>query len=86
MRKTLGATPPPGTNSTAYSEIVNFAFDAALDWAAPTQYYIEALLDRGVRALIYVGEHDWGCNWVGCSIASHVASIKSLLYRSVTNA
>lgn len=30
----------------------------------PAQLQIAALLERGVRALIYVGANDWICNWV----------------------
>ena len=30
----------------------------------PTQHYIAALLERGVRVLIYAGANDWVCNWV----------------------
>ncbi|KAJ7818241.1 serine carboxypeptidase [Mycena olivaceomarginata] len=30
-----------------------------------TQHYVAALLERGVRVLIYVGTYDWICNWVG---------------------
>lgn len=31
----------------------------------PTAEYVAALLERGVRVLIYVGTYDWICNWVG---------------------
>lgn len=30
-----------------------------------TPYYLENLLDRGIKVLIYVGTYDWICNWVG---------------------
>lgn len=30
----------------------------------PTQTYVAALLERGIRALFYVGVTDWMCNWV----------------------
>ena len=30
----------------------------------PTQFYIGALLERGVRVLLYVGANDLVCNWV----------------------
>ncbi|KAF8178575.1 Alpha/Beta hydrolase protein [Mycena galopus ATCC 62051] len=30
-----------------------------------TQHYVAALLERGIRVLIYVGTYDWICNWVG---------------------
>lgn len=33
-------------------------------WVVPTQHYVAALLDRGVRVLIYAGTYDWQCNWV----------------------
>ena len=35
-----------------------------MDRAFPAQLYIAALLERGVRVLIYVGANDWICNWV----------------------
>ena len=40
------------------------AFDATLDEVFPTSYYLGALLERGVRVLLYVGANDWICNWV----------------------
>jgi carboxypeptidase C (cathepsin A) len=44
---------------------VNAAFHAAGDFFAPTYLWVAGLLERGVRTLIYVGENDWTCNWVG---------------------
>ncbi|KAL1939260.1 hypothetical protein VTO73DRAFT_10063 [Trametes versicolor] len=45
---------------------VNAAFRANLDhYGFPAQFYIGALLERGVRALIYVGATDYICNWIG---------------------
>ncbi|KAF8627688.1 hypothetical protein AX15_004297 [Amanita polypyramis BW_CC] len=52
-------------NFTSCSNTVNSAFNSALDEYHQTQFYVAALLDRGVRALIYVGSYDWICNWVG---------------------
>lgn len=43
---------------------VNAAFAQTLDNAFPSQFYIAALLERGVRALVYVGDTDFMCNWV----------------------
>lgn len=51
-------------NFTGHSVAVNRAFRNALDSEFPTQYYIAALLERGVRVLVYVGSNDWICNWV----------------------
>lgn len=36
-----------------------------MDRYRPTYLYISALLERGVKALIYVGANDWICNHVG---------------------
>jgi carboxypeptidase C (cathepsin A) len=36
-----------------------------MDEYHPTQFYVASLLDRGIKALIYVGTYDWICNWVG---------------------
>jgi carboxypeptidase C (cathepsin A) len=38
-----------------------------MDSVHPTYHYVSALLERGVRVLVYVGEYDWICNWVGNS-------------------
>ncbi|KAM5543857.1 hypothetical protein V8D89_002474 [Ganoderma adspersum] len=48
------------------SRAVNQAFHANLDmFSFPAHYYIAALLERGIRALIYVGATDFICNWIG---------------------
>ncbi|KZT39125.1 serine carboxypeptidase [Sistotremastrum suecicum HHB10207 ss-3] len=45
---------------------VNAAFGATQDEnRVQTKFYLENLLDRGVRILIYVGSYDAICNWVG---------------------
>lgn len=36
-----------------------------LDMMKGATEYVAALLERDVRVLIYVGTHDWVCNWVG---------------------
>ncbi|CDO76390.1 hypothetical protein BN946_scf184937.g4 [Trametes cinnabarina] len=62
----LGVDPPVRGNYSWVSWPVNAAFDANLDhYSFPAQYYIAALLERGVRALIYVGATDYICNWIG---------------------
>ncbi|KAI0800559.1 serine carboxypeptidase, partial [Fomes fomentarius] len=44
---------------------VNQQFEASGDfWNFRAEHYIESLLERGVRVLIYVGDTDWACNWV----------------------
>jgi carboxypeptidase C (cathepsin A) len=52
------------SNFSACSSIVSQGFYAHMDkYAAPTQYYVAGLLDRGIRILIYAGTYDWQCNW-----------------------
>lgn len=52
-------------NFSWHSTDVEEAFRANLDhFGFPAQYYIGALLERGVRVLIYVGATDFICNWV----------------------
>ncbi|GJE99865.1 serine carboxypeptidase [Phanerochaete sordida] len=64
VRKILGVDPSFGNFSWRSIEIGQ-AFDASLDEVFPTSYYVSALLERGVRVLLYVGANDWICNWVG---------------------
>ncbi|OCH92452.1 serine carboxypeptidase [Obba rivulosa] len=52
-------------NYSMRSDRVGIDFDQRQDKMFPTQYYIEGLLERGMRVLIYVGANDWICNWVG---------------------
>jgi len=54
-----------GRNFSGCNNEVNARFHSVLDSIFPSQYYISALLERGIRTLIYVGENDWICNWVG---------------------
>jgi len=64
IRSTLGVDPAVGDYYFA-SWDVNAAFESSLDGAFPSQYYIAALLERGIRALVYVGDSDFMCNWIG---------------------
>ncbi|KAH9916737.1 serine carboxypeptidase [Epithele typhae] len=62
----LGVDPAVRGNFTHSSRTVSQAFRDNLDhWAFPAQHYISALLERGVRTLIYVGATDYICNWIG---------------------
>ena len=64
----LGVDPPARGNFTYQSSIVNQAFRQNIDhWGFPAQDYISALLERGIRVLIYVGATDYICNWVRSS-------------------
>ncbi|EKM57984.1 uncharacterized protein PHACADRAFT_206831 [Phanerochaete carnosa HHB-10118-sp] len=65
VRKTLGIDPSTQSNFSACNDDVNRRFSASLDHVFPAEYYLEALLERGIKVLIYVGDYDWVCNWVG---------------------
>ncbi|KAJ7737094.1 Alpha/Beta hydrolase protein [Mycena metata] len=47
------------------SDKVNMDFGLALDMYVGSTEYVAALLERGVRVLIYVGTYDFACNWLG---------------------
>ena len=51
---------------TSINWAVNAGFHAADDSLRVSTAQVGALLERGVRVLIYVGTYDWICNWV-CS-------------------
>ncbi|KAJ7496982.1 Alpha/Beta hydrolase protein [Mycena latifolia] len=65
VRTMLGVDPSLTSNFSSCSSKVGYAFSYQLDEYRNTQYYVAALLERGVRVLIYVGTYDWICNWVG---------------------
>ncbi|KAJ3521507.1 hypothetical protein NM688_g9008 [Phlebia brevispora] len=65
VRQLIGVDSSLTANFSSCNYEVNANFAASGDRMFPTQYYIGALLERGVRALIYVGANDWICNWVG---------------------
>ena len=68
VQAALGVDPAVRGNFSFSSASVARAFDATLDWYNfPATDYIAALLERGVRALIFAGEDDWICNWVRAS-------------------
>lgn len=71
MREQIGVDPSLSANFSSCSNEVGAAFTAANDDMFPTQFYIAALLERGVRVLIYVGANDWICNWVSTPIIVH---------------
>ena len=64
VRETLGVDPSVGGFKTL-NQAVNLAFQLTLDVLHPTPHWVAMLLERNVRVLIYIGEYDWICNWVG---------------------
>jgi cathepsin A (carboxypeptidase C) len=44
---------------------VNFAFQAAGDWMRPYEQMIPDLLHDGLEVLVYAGDCDYICNWLG---------------------
>lgn len=61
----LGVDPAKRGPFQYESRAVFDAFQTTYDWYAwPAPFYLAALLERGVRALVYVGAADYICNWV----------------------
>lgn len=58
VRETLGIAPHIG-NFSACSIDVGTDFARNLDRLQLTKYFIEGLLERGIKVLIYVGTYDW---------------------------
>ncbi|KAG0747056.1 hypothetical protein G6F57_007705 [Rhizopus arrhizus] len=44
---------------------INYKFQMSGDWMRPYVYEIPPLLEDGVRILIYAGDADFICNWMG---------------------
>ncbi|KAJ7756602.1 Alpha/Beta hydrolase protein [Mycena metata] len=65
VRTVLGVDPAVPANFSSCSLSVTAAFYAQLDVLRRTSDHIGALLEHGVRVLIYAGTYDWICNWVG---------------------
>lgn len=64
VRKTIGVDPEFG-NFSIISQEVNVAFSLTGDHLHENQLQVAELLHRGVRVLIYAGENDFICNWIG---------------------
>ncbi|KAF9036904.1 serine carboxypeptidase [Hymenopellis radicata] len=64
-RSLIGVDPVVPANFTSCNHDVGSYFHAAQDTLHPTKEYVGALLERGIKILIYVGNYDWICNWVG---------------------
>ena len=64
IREAIGVDPSITSNYSSCSSKVGIDFYNSMDAEFPTQFYIAALLERGVRTLLYVGANDWICNWV----------------------
>ncbi|KAJ3517824.1 hypothetical protein NLJ89_g246 [Agrocybe chaxingu] len=65
VRSDLGVDPTISSNFSSCSYDVGTAFAQNLDEFRPTHHYVASLLERGVKALIYIGKNDWICNHVG---------------------
>ncbi|EIN12211.1 alpha/beta-hydrolase [Punctularia strigosozonata HHB-11173 SS5] len=68
VRAELGVDPIFDEQNITYTPVswtVNQGFAARHDHMYTTEGHIAALLERGIKVLIYVGEYDVLCNWLG---------------------
>ncbi|KAJ7073301.1 serine carboxypeptidase [Mycena belliarum] len=65
VRASLGVDAAVPANFSSCAPAVGYAFGAQMDGLRASTNYVGALLERGVRVLVYVGTYDWICNWVG---------------------
>lgn len=73
IQSLLGVDPAAVNYSWVNMEL-NGRFDRHSDyWSFQAEHHVAALLERGVRALIYVGATDWICNWVREHFLAHSA-------------
>ncbi|KAK7461384.1 hypothetical protein VKT23_008562 [Stygiomarasmius scandens] len=64
VQSTLGVDPAVSNYSFCNLDIMS-AFSQTQDSSHPSTFHVAALLERGIRVLVYVGEYDWLCNWIG---------------------
>ncbi|KAJ7596550.1 Alpha/Beta hydrolase protein [Mycena floridula] len=64
VKKMIGVDSAAG-NFSLVAMPVYWAFESRLDKFHPTALHVAALLERGIQVLIYVGNFDLVCNWVG---------------------
>ncbi|PBK90881.1 peptidase S10, serine carboxypeptidase [Armillaria gallica] len=67
VRSLLGVDPEVPQNFSSCNEDIINSFHASQDELHPTitKDHVAALLERGIKVLVYVGANDWICNWVG---------------------
>ena len=60
----IGVDPGHANFSIVNYEMNARFYNAGEHFIYRAEDYLAALLERGVRVLIYVGANDWSCNWV----------------------
>ncbi|PPQ83849.1 hypothetical protein CVT25_000908 [Psilocybe cyanescens] len=65
VRTLLGVDSSVSRNFSGCSRAVEDAFQAKSDITYSSKYHVAALLERGIRFLIYVGTNDYLCNYIG---------------------
>ncbi|SJK99169.1 related to PRC1-carboxypeptidase y, serine-type protease [Armillaria ostoyae] len=67
VRSLLGVDSEVPENFSSCNEDIINNFTASQDELHPTitKDHVAALLERGIKVLIYAGANDWVCNWVG---------------------
>ena len=63
VREALGI--PPRERWTECSKVVDIVMVYGGDWMKTFDSHVAEVLESGVRGLIYAGEYDFICNWMG---------------------
>jgi len=63
VKRKLGVD--PGIRYKSCNHDVNFRFSMAGDWMHPYHQLVPKLLESGIRVLVYAGDADYICNWIG---------------------
>lgn len=64
-RSLLGVDESVPANFTMCQNSVQNRFNSQGDMVQHTPRFVTAILEHGVRVLIFAGVYDWSCNWVG---------------------
>ncbi|CAH2353621.1 carboxypeptidase Y [[Candida] railenensis] len=66
VKNAVGADPAVGQYQSCSEDIYN-GFSFTGDYMLPHQQYVAELLESGIPVLIYAGDKDFNCNWLGNS-------------------
>lgn len=85
LRKKIGVDPSLPVNFSSCSAVVSKRFEQSVDTMLPYHYYVAALLERGVKTLLYAGVNDGVCNWVRLVLAVRRSHSRIIIHSRIGN-